>query len=62
MLMGEGTEPEDVADAVIFAVRQPPKTRVFLIGMRPMNESLGGAAFLHGTFLVFPLPVTPDAG
>jgi 3-oxoacyl-[acyl-carrier protein] reductase len=34
-------EPEDVADAVVFAVTQPPKTRVFLIYMRPMTESLG---------------------
>ncbi len=31
---------EDVADAVIFAATQPPKSRVFLIGMRPMSESL----------------------
>ena len=34
-------EPEDVADAVVFAVTQPPKTRAFLIGLRPMTESLG---------------------
>ena len=34
-------EPEDVADAVVFAVTQPPKTRAFLIYMRPMTESLG---------------------
>jgi len=33
--------PADIADAVIFAVSQPPRSRVFLIGMRPMNESLG---------------------
>jgi NAD(P)-dependent dehydrogenase (short-subunit alcohol dehydrogenase family) len=33
-------EPEDVAEAVIFAVTQPPKSRVFLIGMRPMYEPL----------------------
>jgi 3-oxoacyl-[acyl-carrier protein] reductase len=31
---------EDVAEAVIFAVTQPPKSRVFLIGMRPLVESL----------------------
>jgi len=31
---------EDVADAVIFAATQLPKSRVFLIGMRPMSESL----------------------
>jgi 3-oxoacyl-[acyl-carrier protein] reductase len=32
--------PEDVAEAVVFAVTQPPKSRLFLVGMRPMNESL----------------------
>ena len=42
-------EPEDIADAVVFAVRQPPKTRVFLIGMRPMNESLGAGSGTHFT-------------
>jgi 3-oxoacyl-[acyl-carrier protein] reductase len=31
---------EDVADAVIFAATQPPKSRAFLIGMRPMSEAL----------------------
>jgi NAD(P)-dependent dehydrogenase (short-subunit alcohol dehydrogenase family) len=34
------SEPEDVAEAVIFAASQPPKSRVFLLGIRPMNESL----------------------
>lgn len=33
-------EPEDVAEAVIFALTQSPKSRVFLIGMRPMYEPL----------------------
>jgi NADP-dependent 3-hydroxy acid dehydrogenase YdfG len=33
-------EPEDVAEAVVFALTQPPKSRVFLIGMRPMSEPL----------------------
>lgn len=33
-------DAEDVASAVIFAVTQPPKARVFLIGMRPMSEPL----------------------
>lgn len=33
-------DPEDVADAVVFAVTQPPKARAFLIGIRPLRESL----------------------
>jgi len=39
---------EDVANAVVFAAAQPPRSRVFMVWMRPMNESLGtggGAAF-----------------
>jgi 3-oxoacyl-[acyl-carrier protein] reductase len=36
----EFLDSEDVAEAVIFAVTQPPKSRVFLIGMRPMREAL----------------------
>jgi 3-oxoacyl-[acyl-carrier protein] reductase len=32
---------EDVAGAVVFAVAQPPRSRVFMVWMRPMNESLG---------------------
>jgi hypothetical protein len=35
-------EPEPVADAVLFAVTQPPKARVFLPGMRPMSDPLLG--------------------
>jgi 3-oxoacyl-[acyl-carrier protein] reductase len=31
---------EEVAEAVVFALTQPPKSRLFLVGMRPMNESL----------------------
>jgi 3-oxoacyl-[acyl-carrier protein] reductase len=31
-------EADDVAEAVIFAVTQPPKSRSFLIGLRPMCE------------------------
>jgi NAD(P)-dependent dehydrogenase (short-subunit alcohol dehydrogenase family) len=31
-------EPEDVAQSVLFAVTQPPKSRTFLIGMRPSSE------------------------
>lgn len=32
--------PEDVAEAVVFALSQPPHARVFLVGMRPMAEPL----------------------
>ncbi|MDZ4765636.1 MAG: SDR family oxidoreductase [Chloroflexota bacterium] len=31
---------EDVADAVLFALQQPPKSRIFLVGLRPMGEQL----------------------
>ncbi len=40
-------ESEDVAEAVVFAAIQPAKTRVFLIQMRPMNESLGTGSGTH---------------
>jgi NADP-dependent 3-hydroxy acid dehydrogenase YdfG len=40
-------ESEDVAEAVIFAVTQPPKARVFMIGMRPMNEGLSTGSGIH---------------
>ena len=33
-------EPETVAEAVLFAVTQPEKARVFLVGLRPMSEPL----------------------
>lgn len=33
-------DAEDIAQAVLFAVTQPAKARVFLIGMRPMSEPL----------------------
>ena len=33
-------DAEDVAAAVVFAATQPEKSRVFLLGMRPMNEEL----------------------
>lgn len=33
-------EPEDIAEAVLFALTQPKKARTFLIGMRPMSEPL----------------------
>jgi NADP-dependent 3-hydroxy acid dehydrogenase YdfG len=31
-------EADDVAEAVLYAVTQPPKSRVFLVGLRPMSE------------------------
>jgi NAD(P)-dependent dehydrogenase (short-subunit alcohol dehydrogenase family) len=34
-------DAEDVADAVVFAATQPPKSRVFMVWMRPMSEALG---------------------
>lgn len=37
-------EAEDVAEAILFAVRMPAKSRVLLIGMRPMSEKLYGGA------------------
>lgn len=33
-------DAQDVAEAVLFAVTQPEKVRLFLIGMRPMSEPL----------------------
>ncbi|MDK1096812.1 MAG: SDR family oxidoreductase [Actinomycetota bacterium] len=33
-------EPEDIAEAMMFALTQPEKARTFLIGMRPMSEPL----------------------
>lgn len=33
-------DAEDVAEAVLFAVTQPDKVRVFMVGMRPMSEPL----------------------
>lgn len=32
-------EADSVADAVVFAARQDPKSRILMIGMRPMSES-----------------------
>jgi NAD(P)-dependent dehydrogenase (short-subunit alcohol dehydrogenase family) len=40
-------ESEDVAEAVVFAAAQPPKSRVFMVWMRPMNESLGAGSGAH---------------
>lgn len=39
-VLDEFLDSEDVADAVVFAAAQPPKSRIFLIGMRPMREPL----------------------
>jgi 3-oxoacyl-[acyl-carrier protein] reductase len=33
-------EAEDVADAVVFAAAQPAKSRILIVGMRPMSESI----------------------
>lgn len=33
-------EAESVADAVVFAAKQTPKSRILLVGMRPMSEPL----------------------
>ncbi len=33
-------DPDDVAEAVRFALTQPERSRVFLVGMRPMSEPL----------------------
>ncbi|MBC7810709.1 MAG: SDR family oxidoreductase, partial [Burkholderiales bacterium] len=40
-------ESEDVADAVVFVATQPPKSRVFMVWMRPMSESLGAGSGIH---------------
>lgn len=40
-------ESEDVAQAVVFAATQPAKSRVFMVWMRPMNESLGAGSGVH---------------
>ncbi len=44
-------ESEDVAEAVVFAATQPAKSRVFMVWMRPMSESLGAGsgAYFKGT-------------
>lgn len=39
-MLDEMMDAQDVAEAVLFAVTQPPKARIFLIGMRPMSEPL----------------------
>jgi len=36
----EVMDPEDVAEAVLFASTQLEKARSFLIGLRPMSEPL----------------------
>ena len=49
-MLDEFSEAEDIGAAVVFAASQPAKTRVFLIGMRPMNESLGTGSGSHFKF------------
>jgi NADP-dependent 3-hydroxy acid dehydrogenase YdfG len=39
-ILDDMMDAEDVAHAILFAVTQPAKARVFLIGMRPMSEPL----------------------
>lgn len=39
-MLDEMIEPETVASAVLYALRQPADTRIFMIGMRPMSEPL----------------------
>jgi NADP-dependent 3-hydroxy acid dehydrogenase YdfG len=36
--LDEMLDADSVADAIVFAASQPPKTRILLIGMRPMSE------------------------
>ena len=40
-----------MAEAVLYALLQPPQTRVFLVGMRPMNEALstGSGSYFTGS-------------
>lgn len=33
-------DAEDVAEAVVFAAKQSPKSRIMIVGMRPMSESI----------------------
>lgn len=42
-------EAEDIAEAVLFAATQPHKSRVFMVWMRPMNESLGTGSGVNFT-------------
>lgn len=37
--IAEMLEAESVADAVVFAAKQSPKSRILVLGMRPMSES-----------------------
>lgn len=40
----EMSEAEDVADAIVFAAQQNPKTRMMMIDLRPMSEKRYGGA------------------
>lgn len=37
--IAEMLEAESVADAVVFAAKQDPKSRILIVGMRPMSET-----------------------
>ena len=39
-MLDDMLDASDVAEAVLFALTQPEKSRTFLIGMRPMSEPL----------------------
>jgi NADP-dependent 3-hydroxy acid dehydrogenase YdfG len=42
--LDEMLDAEDVAEAVVFAANQSPKSRILMVGMRPMNEKRYGGA------------------
>ncbi|MEL6406734.1 MAG: SDR family oxidoreductase [Chloroflexota bacterium] len=42
--LDEMSRAETVADAIVFASKVPPQTRILEIGMRPMSEKLYGGA------------------
>ncbi len=42
--LAEMSEAEDIAEAILFAANQPEKSRILMIGIRPMSEKLYGGA------------------
>jgi 3-oxoacyl-[acyl-carrier protein] reductase len=42
--LADMSEADDIAEAILFAVNQPAKTRILMIGLRPMSEKLYGGA------------------